>query len=60
VRGSRDEFSPGKALEVFIRSLPGKAWLRVLDTDHSFAKNLGDLSQACRDVIAWAEMGKGD
>lgn len=55
VGGSRDEFCDRKVLEEFIVSLPRKAWLRVLDTDHFFLERLEELAQACRDVIAWFE-----
>jgi len=55
VAGSRDEFSDREALEAVAASLPRKAWLRVLDTDHFFAEKLAELVQACRDVIAWTE-----
>ncbi len=53
VGASRDEFCDRKRLEAFCASLPRKAWLRVLDTDHSFAGELEDLAKACREVIAW-------
>jgi hypothetical protein len=55
VGGSRDEFCPGNVLEALILSLPGNAWLRVLDTDHFFVEKLGELAQTCRDAIAWFE-----
>jgi uncharacterized protein len=55
VGGSQDEFCDRKALEEFVLSLPRKAWLRVLDTDHFFGERLEELAQACRDVIAWFE-----
>jgi len=55
VAGSRDEFCDREALEAVAASLPRKAWLRVLDTDHFFAEKLAELVQACRDVIAWTE-----
>ena len=55
VVGSRDEFCHREVLEAFIISLPRKAWLRVLDTDHFFVGKLEELAQACRDVIAWFE-----
>ncbi len=53
VGASHDEFCDRKRLEAFCASLPRKAWLRVLDTDHFFAGELEDLARACREVIAW-------
>ena len=54
VGASRDQFCDRDKLEAFCASLPPKAWLRVLDTDHFFSGGLEGLSEACRDVIAWA------
>lgn len=55
IGASRDEFCDRVQLETFCASLPGPAWLRVLDTDHFFAGALADLAGACREVIAWAQ-----
>ncbi len=55
VGGSRDEFCDRDALEAFSISLPRKAWLRVLDTDHFFGEKLDELARACREGIAWFE-----
>jgi len=46
-------------LEAFFSLLPRKAWLRVLDTDHSFSGALDDLAESCRDVITWARGEEG-
>jgi alpha/beta superfamily hydrolase len=55
VGGSRDEFCDREMLEAFVASLPRRAWLRVLDTDHFFLEKLADLTQVCREVIVWFE-----
>ncbi len=57
VGGSRDEFCNRGTLEQFIISLPHEVWLRTLDTDHFFSEELGELAQACGDVMAWFEGG---
>ena len=53
IGASRDEFCDQSQFEALYLSLPATPWVRVLDTDHLFAKTLDDLAQACRDAIAW-------
>jgi alpha/beta superfamily hydrolase len=55
IAGSHDEFCDRGRLETFCASLPRKAWLRLLETDHFFGGVLEELTQACRDAITWAE-----
>ncbi len=55
VSGSRDGICNRETLEQFIVSLPHEVWLRTLDTDHFFSGKLGELAQACVDVMAWFE-----
>jgi alpha/beta superfamily hydrolase len=59
VGGSRDELCDRHVLETFTAALPRKAWLRVVETDHSFAGKLGELAEACREAIAWLEGAEG-
>jgi alpha/beta superfamily hydrolase len=59
VGGSRDELCDRQALEIFAGALPRKAWLRMVETDHSFAGKLGELAEACRGAIAWLEGAEG-
>jgi len=58
VAGSRDEFSDPRRLEQFVLSLPGKFWMRILDTDHFFEGALEGLAEACREIITWAGEGE--
>jgi len=55
VAGSRDQFCDRERLDTLHGSLRGRAWLRVLDTDHFFEEALDTLARACRDIVAWAE-----
>lgn len=59
IGASRDQFCDRGRLEAFFSLLPRKAWLRVLDTDHSFSGALDDLAESCRDVITWARGEEG-
>jgi alpha/beta superfamily hydrolase len=54
IAGARDEFSDSVRLETLVAGLPGRPWLRVLETDHFFAESLEDLAAACDDAITWA------
>ena len=53
IAGRRDELGDPGRLSALAASRPG-TWLRLLDTDHSFANALEALAEACRDAIAWA------
>ncbi len=55
VGAEHDEFCDRSRLETLCRSLVGRSWLRVLDTDHCITGRLDDLAEACREVIAWIE-----
>jgi hypothetical protein len=54
IGGTRDAFSDRARLEALAASLPGPAWLRVLEADHLFTDALPALATACREAIAWA------
>jgi hypothetical protein len=54
VAGSHDAYCAPHRLEQFVVSLPGKFWLRILDTDHFFEGALEGLADACREIITWA------
>jgi alpha/beta superfamily hydrolase len=54
IAGRRDEYSDPARLEALAASLPGRPWVRVLETDHFFADALDDLAATCGEGIAWA------
>jgi uncharacterized protein len=49
----RDEFCDAAQFKALYLSLPATPWTRALDTDHFFSDARDDLTQACRDAIAW-------
>jgi uncharacterized protein len=53
IGGAHDEFCEAARFEALYLSLPATPWTRVLDTDHFFSDARDDLTQACRDAIAW-------
>lgn len=55
IGGRHDEFGDPVQLEALAAGLPRAPWVRVLDTDHFFTGTMEELTEACRDAIAWAE-----
>jgi uncharacterized protein len=53
IGGTHDEFCEAARFKALYLSLPATPWTRVLDTDHFFSDARDDLTQACRDAIAW-------
>jgi alpha/beta superfamily hydrolase len=53
IGGTHDEFCEAARFEALYLSLPATPWTRILDTDHFFSDARDDLTQACRDAIAW-------
>jgi len=54
IAGADDEVCDPHRLEQLALSLPGKFWMRILDSDHLFEGALEGLAEACRDIITWA------
>lgn len=59
IGGSRDQFGDSVKLKALVAGLPGRSWVRVLDSDHFFAGTLEALAEACREAIAWAQEDSG-
>jgi uncharacterized protein len=53
IGGQLDEYCDAAQFKRLYLSLPATPWTRVLDTDHFFSDARDDLTQACRDAIAW-------
>jgi alpha/beta superfamily hydrolase len=53
IGGTHDEFCEAARFEALYLSLPATPWTRILDTDHFFSDARDNLTQACRDAIAW-------
>jgi uncharacterized protein len=53
IGGTHDEFCDAARFKALYLSLPATPWTRVLDTDHFFSDARDELTQACRDAIAW-------
>lgn len=54
IRARQDELCDAARFESLCLSLPATPWVRTLDTDHFFRDTREELSEACRDAIAWA------
>ncbi len=57
IAGADDELCDPHRLEQIAVSLPGKFWMRIMDTDHGFEGALEGLAEACREIITWAGEG---